>query len=137
MRYFKTPQNTVHAIDEGQEFLIQDDWAEMTAAEVEAHINPPPTNEQKRQQLQRDRDTALQQMVHWVEGVGPVQVRPQDYLNFTSRIAAGQDREWVLADNTTAMMTVDQMQECLDSGMAQGSQIWDDYIVSLKELNES
>jgi len=46
MRYFKTPENTVRAIDVGQEFLIQDDWVEMTDAEIELYINPPLAQEQ-------------------------------------------------------------------------------------------
>ncbi len=135
MRYFKTPQNTIRAIEESQEFLIQDDWVEMTESELDAHINPPPTKEQQRNQSQCDRDNALNSMIHTIDGVGDVQVRPRDVINFQTALAGGQSREWVMADNSVATLTVEQMQECLDSGMDQGAAIWDSYIAALKELN--
>lgn len=107
--------------------LVQKQWV----------LNPERNKEFLRRGLQNTRDSLLSTMVHEVEGVGFVQVRPQDYLNFTSRIAAGVAREWVLADNTVAILTVAQMQECLDSGMAQAAAIWDNYIVELQALNAS
>ena len=47
MKYFNTP-NGVHAIeaDGSQDFLIKEDWVEMTAEEIYAHEHPTPTPEQ-------------------------------------------------------------------------------------------
>lgn len=47
MKYFNTP-NGVHAIeaDGSQDFLIQEDWVEMTTEELDSHLNPIPTPEQ-------------------------------------------------------------------------------------------
>lgn len=40
MRHFKTPKYPVHAIDSGQEFLIESDWVELSDAEVAAALAP-------------------------------------------------------------------------------------------------
>ena len=51
MKYYKT-NNEVRAIGEAgdidgdQSFLVQSTWKLMTAEEVDAHINPPKTEEQ-------------------------------------------------------------------------------------------
>ncbi len=47
MKYFNTP-NGVYAIeaDGSQDFLIHEDWVEMTAEEIYAHEHPEPTPEQ-------------------------------------------------------------------------------------------
>lgn len=94
----------------------------------------PLTKEDLRRELQEQRDQALQQMQHEVEGVGVVQTRPQDIINFQTAISLGQTREWVLADNSVGTLTTEQMQECLQAGMTQGQLIWDDYIEELKLL---
>ncbi|MBE0435221.1 MAG: hypothetical protein IBX56_05385 [Methylomicrobium sp.] len=95
---------------------------------------PPPTREQARRGKQGERDTALSTMTHTVDGVGEVQIRPQDFVNFQMAIRLGVDREWVLADNTIGMLTVAQMNECLDAAAVMGAEIWDDYIAELRVL---
>lgn len=100
----------------------------------EPEPTPPPTKEDLRRELQEQRDQALQQMQHEVEGVGVVQTRPQDIINLQTAISLGQTREWVLADNSVGTLTTEQMQECLQAGMTQGQLIWDDYIEELKLL---
>ena len=51
MRYFKTQAKIVMAVDNNQEFLIQNDWIELTIEEVEAYLNPPKTQEQLQQEI--------------------------------------------------------------------------------------
>lgn len=89
-------------------------------------------NEQARLQAKADRDTALNSMTHTLADGSVVQTRPVDAPNFQMAIAIGAPKNWVLADNTVKTgMTVAEMQECLDSGMAQGNVIWDAYTAYL------
>ena len=45
MKYFKT-NNEIRAIEKGQEFLIQNDWIEITEDEAILIANPPKTPEE-------------------------------------------------------------------------------------------
>ena len=45
MKYYKT-KTDIRAIEVSQEFLIQDDWIEITKEEMLAITNPPKTDEQ-------------------------------------------------------------------------------------------
>ena len=63
-----------------------------------------------------------------------VQVRPQDLANFQLAIANGVSSEWVMADNIVAVLTTSEMQAAMQSGIAQGEAVWDDYIAELKLL---
>ena len=90
--------------------------------------------ETKRRQLQADRDAALQKITHDFLDGRSVQVRPQDLANFQLAIANGVAREWVMADNSVAVLTVAEMQAAMQSGIAQGEAVWDAYIAELKLL---
>lgn len=46
MRYFRQKDGKVRAIDSDQEFLILDEWVELTEAEIDAVLNPPKSTEQ-------------------------------------------------------------------------------------------
>lgn len=46
MKYYKTPNNEIMGIEEGQEFIVQHDWIVMSDAEVSAFLNPPKTIDQ-------------------------------------------------------------------------------------------
>ena len=45
MKYYKT-NTDIRAIEQGQEFLIQEDWIEISEEEMLAITNPPKTDEQ-------------------------------------------------------------------------------------------
>ena len=90
--------------------------------------------EAKRRQLQADRDAALQAITHDFLDGRIVQVRPEDLTNFQLAIANSAPREWVMADNSVAMLTVEEMQAAMQSGIAQGEAVWDNYIAELKLL---
>ena len=100
-------------------------------AELKALLDSE-ANEKTRLQAKQDRDTALNSMTHTLADGSVVQVRPSDAPNFQMAIAIGVPKNWVLADNTVKVdMTVAEMQECLDSGIAQGNAIWDAYTAYL------
>lgn len=50
MKHYKV-SNEIRAIEEGQEFLIKDDWIELSDEELQAIINPPKTQEQIQAEL--------------------------------------------------------------------------------------
>jgi len=53
MNYYKSQDGTVYAYDDDQVYAgLADDKTPMTAEEVEAHLNPPPTPEQVFAQMQ-------------------------------------------------------------------------------------
>ena len=91
--------------------------------------------EQQRLALQRQRSEALQAITAEVGGK-VVQVRPQDGQNFQTAIAIGQPQRWILADNSVAVLTVEEMQDALQSGIAQAAEIWDEYATQIEIWNE-
>lgn len=42
MKHYLTQTNEIRAIEEGQEFLVQSDWKELTQEELEAKLAPTP-----------------------------------------------------------------------------------------------
>lgn len=72
------------------------------------------------------RETSLNSIIHTVNGK-TVQVRPKDLPNFNLAISMNQETRWILADNTVAVLTVEELQECMSSGILQGKQIWEDF----------
>ena len=104
---------------------VPEPYPQPTAAEVA---------EAKRRQLQADRDAALQATTHDFLDGRIVQVRPQDLANFQLAIANNVAREWVMADNSIAVLAVAEMQAAMQSGITQGEAVWDNYIAELKLL---
>ena len=112
-------------------------WVEAETAEqkqAREDTEAAAEKEKLRQQLKANRDTALQAITHDFLDGRIVQVRPQELANFQLAIANGVSREWVMADNSVAMLTVEDMQSAMQSGIAQGEAIWDNYITELKLL---
>lgn len=90
--------------------------------------------EEARILAQSDCFTALQAMTHTYADGRTVQVRPQDEANFRRQIAKGTGRDWIMANNTIAPLTVVEMEEAVASGIAQGEVIYDEYMAALSAL---
>lgn len=90
--------------------------------------------EAQRQEAKRQRDEALNAMTYTFADGAVVQVRPGDLPNFQTAISRGSARNWVLADNTTRMTTVSELQEALEYGIVQGEIIWDHYMNQLEAI---
>lgn len=90
--------------------------------------------EEQRQQLKQSRDAALNSMVHDYGDGRVVQIRPSDLINFQIAIEQGQSREWILADNSIAIITVAEMVAAVESGKAQATAIYDNHITALQAL---
>jgi len=50
MKHYKTPTE-IRAIEEGQEFLIQEDWILLTDVEFQAIINPPKSEDEQLEEI--------------------------------------------------------------------------------------
>jgi hypothetical protein len=94
----------------------------------------PLSTEELRSNLQAARDAALNEMTHTFSDNTVIQVRPSDLTNFNIAIQVGIDRDWIMANNTVRMTTVAEMQEAMNSGIAQAQAIWDQYAQELKAL---
>lgn len=92
--------------------------------------------ETERLEAQNLRDEKLEKMVHTFPDGRIVQVRPRDLTNYQVNINLGEPDEWILADNTIAMLSVEEMQQAVHSGMLQGKQIWKEYKDKIKELGK-
>lgn len=89
---------------------------------------------QARQQAKTARDKALSELTHTFADGSIVQVRPSDLSTFQLAISVGQDEDWVMADDTVRLLTVAEMTEAMNSGIAQVKAIWNDYTTSLKGM---
>lgn len=86
------------------------------------------------EELKQARDKSLSGLTHTFADGSIVQVRPSDLSTFQLSIAQGQDEDWVMADDTVRLLTVAEMTEAMESGIAQGKVIWNDYTTKLKTL---
>lgn len=95
------------------------------------------TNSDTRRKLLKDkRDLALESISHSFSDGRILQVRPADLANIQLAISIGVDREWVTLDNKVAEFTIEELQLALESGIAQGQAIWDQYMTDIKATNE-
>lgn len=90
--------------------------------------------EAQRRKAQQERDKSLNGITHTFADGRVIQVRPQDLSNVQLAIARGVDRDWVLADNTVSLVTIAELQEAMESGIAQGEAIWDRYMSVIASL---
>lgn len=75
MKHYKTPTNEIMAIDKGQEFLVQDDWVEISDEEVGfingEYISLPKTHEQ----IEAQRKSAILAQIAAIETKQPRALR--------------------------------------------------------------
>lgn len=100
----------------------------------EYNVEIVPPKEQRRLELKAERGSRLNAITHDFGDGRVVQVRPSDVGNFQLAINEGVEQDWVMKDNTVAALTVAEMQEALQSGIAQGKQVWAWYTTELKAL---
>ena len=90
--------------------------------------------ESNRMALKSTREADLKAITHTLAGGAVVQVRSEDLANFNMAINEGLSEDWVMDNNDVQELTVEEMQECLLSGIAQGKTIWKTYTNALKQL---
>jgi hypothetical protein len=137
MKYFKDSNNNIFFFDSVEEQMQhQPDLIQITDAEKDSILAPSPAELKAEaiSTLKQNRETSLQALTHTFSTGEVVQVRPQDLPNFQIAISLGASEDWVMADDTVVNLTVAQMQEAMDSGIAQGKVIWKTYTADLKAI---
>lgn len=124
--------------------LTFDEWqaalavnANIVVDGVLVYIEPiaaPLTVEEQRLKLKDQRDIYLNAITHDFGDGRIVQVRPEDVGNFQLAISMNVSTDWVMENNTVEMLTINELQAALTSGVTQGTQIYQDYMQSLKAL---
>lgn len=130
MRYFKVANGDVFAYDDEQiDVGLADDKVAMTAAEVEAHLHPTPTEEQLREQWKARRAEAVAN-IKVTTGAGNVFDGDEISQGRMARAvlalqtATGQTVSWVLADNTVIEATAAELLEALALAGAEQARLW-------------
>lgn len=95
---------------------------------------PAESIEFKISNLKKVRDSSLSAIVHDFGDGRVVQVRPRDISTFQLAISVGVGEDWVMADNSVEFLTVAELQTAMNSGIAQGKDIWKTYTDALKAL---
>lgn len=88
--------------------------------------------EQARQAAKANRDQVLNSLTHTFEDGRVIQTRPQDLSIIQVAISLGGD-DWVLADNTIAHVTADELTEAMQAGTAQAVAVWNEYKEALRD----
>lgn len=100
--------------------------------------NPIPTAQQVKDatvvQLKQIRERDLLAIEYDFGDGRIVQSRPDDLAIFQLAIALGVSKDWILKDDTVAVLTTADMQTAVDSGITQGVVIWQTYADQLKLL---
>ena len=108
----------------------------ITEAELAELQKPIPEQQLEidKQSLKSEREQYLSELTHVFKDGSIVQVRPKDLPNFQIATAIGQPEEWVMADDSVRLLTVEEMTEAMNSGIVQAKDIWNDYTTKLKTL---
>ena len=94
------------------------------------------TKENKRIKAKQLKNKKLNNNTYTLSDGSVYQIRPQDFLNFQTAIQLNQDTDWILADNTVRTTTVDELKEILENGIKQAKAIYQEYIDTLKSIEE-
>jgi len=79
------------------------------------------------------RDADLQKINYDFGDGRTLQVRPDDIANITLAIQRDYTGDWVMADNSVATVSADELQRAFEAGIQQGEAIWQDYINTIKK----
>jgi hypothetical protein len=85
------------------------------------------------------RNLELSQLTHKFSSGSIVQVRPSDLVNFQFAIAEGNPEHWVMDDlspTSVELLSCEDMEIALKSGILQGKAIWRNHTTALQALNK-
>lgn len=102
MRHFETPDGAIRGIESGQEELVKPDWAELSAEELQAKLNPPLATE--------DLAAAAMRRINagYAKAMGAILAEYPDAETLSFDKQEREAREWI-ADNTAATPYLDAM----------------------------
>lgn len=131
MNYFKNNSGDVFAYDDEQVAAgLPGDMAEMTPAEVEAHVNPPKTEAQLREEWKASRAAQVEGIKvttaagNTFDGDEVSQGRMARAVIALNASPVGTKVNWVLADNSVIQATQEELIEALALAGAAQAAIW-------------
>jgi len=122
-------------IEGGKIRWVSNNVSQPTDEEIQAEIERLKVLEAKEKQrleLKATREQSLSELTYTFADGSIIQVRPSDIPTFQLAIAQGESQDWVMADDTVKTITVDDMQEAMNSGIAQAKVVWQEYTTALK-----
>ena len=129
MKYYKDTNGEVFAFeaDGSQDYLIDPSLVLMTQAEVNLHLNPPKTPAQLAEEAKIARELAVSQIKVTTTSGKSFNGDETSQTRMARAVAssiAGETTSWILADNTVATVTHEELKEALRlAGQAQTA-IW-------------
>ena len=132
MKYYFDPAVGIRAFeaDGSQDFLITPEMRPLTAEEQEAHLNPPKTSEQLREEWKASRAASVEaikvttQAGNTFDGDEISQGRMARAILALNAAAPGATVNWVLADNSVIDAAAQELTEALAlAGSAQAG-VW-------------
>lgn len=131
MEYFKDTAGTVYAYDADQVAMgLSSDKTPLTPEEVDAHLNPPKTAEQLREEWKASRAAAVEAIDvttvsgNTFDGDEISQGRMARAIMALNAAAPGTTVNWVLADNSVIDATEAELTEALALAGAAQAAIW-------------
>ena len=118
MKYYKQ-NSTIYAYDEEQVAIgLADDKTELTAEELELHLNPPKTAEQLQAEAKQAKELALNSIKVTTTSGKVFDGRDIDQQRMVSAIMSADvvgltETYWKLGDNSVAMVTLVELKEAL------------------------
>lgn len=135
MKYLKT-NNGIRVIEEGQEFLIQNDWIEITEDEAILIANPPKTPEEIEKEetikLKEEKTNRLNSIVVTTSNNNSFDGNESARNNMLSAIISSEtlntaEDTWKLADNTQKLISLVELKEALALSILEVGKIVRDY----------
>ena len=118
MKYYKL-NNEIYAYDEEQVAIgLADDKTELTAEELELHLNPPKTAQQLQAEAKQAKQLALNSITVTTTSGKVFDGKDLDQQRMMSAIMSADvvgitETYWKLADNSVAMVTLLELKEAL------------------------
>jgi len=128
MKYFKK-DNTVYAYDEQQVAIgLADDKTELTAEEVELHINPPKTVEQLAEEAKAERLKQLEVLTVTTTNGNTFDANNQARLDMSNGIQVSEilnvtETVWRMADDSEVLIQIAELKEALALALTEYARI--------------
>jgi hypothetical protein len=133
MKYFKntaTGEVFAYEADGSQDELIEDGLVRMSQKEVTAHLSPPKTDEQIREEFKNSRDDAVSRITvttaagQVFDGDEISQGRMARAILGMQSQPEGSTVQWVLHDNTVVDVGIAELQEALTLAGIRQTELW-------------
>lgn len=115
MKYYKV-NNEIRAIEEGQEFLVQADWLEISNEELQNILNPPKTAEQLEAERKAEIERQLAAITVASSKGNVFDANMQARQNMADAILASDtlgitQTVWRMADNSDVQIDISELKE--------------------------